>query len=325
MYNGHLFLANYLTMFIPASSYHTTELDPSVYAATEAYITTDVPLPDAYGTQDIFYAEMMADDIVNIMLNGDRPLHMNRRRMGFKTADYVFTGETFVSWLVTEFIDIPDRQTAITSGNTLVLNDVITPFGGPKRLLDNYTFYQLAERYQPKSGKTIRQQTGNSAFMTGSLALTRAPASSLAITAPPAATASTSDPSEGVQVDSEGRTVIPMSHSIIINVDPQTKSDRNETAFLHFDIAHNPSNGFHFQLDWLCTSRLVDDILALWQRGIDKYGLKLVEENIRQIKDIGLDNPFEMAEHIPLVVAPPIVNNIEDVRLFGFKYSLLAI
>ena len=67
-----------------------------------------------------------------------------------------------------------------------------------------------------------------------------------------------------------------MSHAIIINLDPQRKSDRSETAFLHFDVAHNTANGFHFQLNWLGTSRLVEDMLSHWQRNAEKYGLKLV-------------------------------------------------
>ena len=73
-----------------------------------------------------------------------------------------------------------------------------------------------------------------------------------------------------------GKIVVPMSQSIIINLDPQHKSDRAETAFLHFDISHNTSNGFHFQLNWLGTSRLVEDILMFWQRSAEKYGLKLM-------------------------------------------------
>ena len=67
-----------------------------------------------------------------------------------------------------------------------------------------------------------------------------------------------------------------MSHSIVINLDPQGKSDRSETAVLHFDIAHNPANGFHFQLEWMCTSSLVDDILTAWRRSVGRFGYRLM-------------------------------------------------
>lgn len=79
-----------------------------------------------------------------------------------------------------------------------------------------------------------------------------------------------------VRYTSDGKILIPMSYSILINLDPHRKSDRRETAFLHFDAAHNTTNGFHFQLNWLGTSRLVEDLLATWQRNLQKYGLKLV-------------------------------------------------
>lgn len=96
-----------------------------------------------------------------------------------------------------------------------------------------------------------------------------------------------------VRYTKDGRIIIPMSHSILINLDPHRKSDRRETAFLHFDAAHNTTNGFHFQLDWLGTSRLVEDLLSSWARNMQKYGLKLVEENIRQVQDIAFDNPLQ--------------------------------
>jgi hypothetical protein len=82
--------------------------------------------------------------------------------------------------------------------------------------------------------------------------------------------------SPAIRYTPDGRLMIPMSHSILINLDPHKKSDRRETAFLHFDAAHNTTNGFHFQLDWLGTSRLVEDLLTSWQRNMQKYGLKLV-------------------------------------------------
>ena len=84
----------------------------------------------------------------------------------------------------------------------------------------------------------------------------------------------TPGPSQPVRYTSDNRVIVPMSHAIIINLDPHRKSDRSETAFLHFDVAHNPANGFHFQLNWLGTSRLVEDMLSHWQRNAEKYGLK---------------------------------------------------
>lgn len=74
---------------------------------------------------------------------------------------------------------------------------------------------------------------------------------------------------------------------------------------LHLDAAHNPSNGFHFQLNWLGTSKLVDDTLNHWQRLAEKHGLKLVEENVTQVKDVAKGNPLQAAEQIKFAVLPP--------------------
>lgn len=76
--------------------------------------------------------------------------------------------------------------------------------------------------------------------------------------------------------EADNRAVIPMTGSAIINLDPHRKSDRAETAYLHFDLTHNPENGYHFQLNWLGTSRLVEDLLGAWQRQVEKNGLRLV-------------------------------------------------
>ena len=74
----------------------------------------------------------------------------------------------------------------------------------------------------------------------------------------------------------DGKIVVPMSQCILINLDGQRRSDRAETAFLHFDVAYNTANGFHLQLNWLGTSKLVEDMLTHLQRNAEKYGLKLV-------------------------------------------------
>jgi hypothetical protein len=140
----------------------------------------------------------------------------------------------------------------------------------------SYTFYQVAPEYksggkapQPTSGfKWLAEDSevpGTPSVNTQSLSFVDSSLEGSAQSGRPA-----------VRYTEDGRIIIPMSHSILINLDPHRKSDRRETAFLHFDAAHNTTNGFHFQLDWLGTSRLVEDLLTSWQRNMQKYGLKLV-------------------------------------------------
>ncbi len=104
-----------------------------------------------------------------------------------------------------------------------------------------------------------------------------------------------------------------MSRSMIIDVDPSRKSDRAEVAILHHDIAHNPANGFNFQIHWMATTaRFVEDLVQNWMRAVERYGLRLVEAPIGQIKDVSLHNPFQAPSEIPLALPPPPISTYAD-------------
>lgn len=70
------------------------------------------------------------------MLESARPVKLQARRSGFRKIEDSFTGQDFVTWLVDEFVDVPDRATALLVGNELVQEGVIVPVVPPKRLLD---------------------------------------------------------------------------------------------------------------------------------------------------------------------------------------------
>lgn len=100
-----------------------------------------------------------------------------------------------------------------------------------------------------------------------------------------------------------------MSRSMIIDVDPGRKSDRAEVAMLHHDIAHNPANGFNFQIHWMATTaRFIEDLVQNWMRAVERYGLRLIEAPIGQIKDVSLHNPFQAPSQIQLATSPPPVH-----------------
>lgn len=80
---------------------------------------------------------------------------------------------------------------------------------------------------------------------------------------------------------------------------------------LHYDIIHNPGNVFHFELNWIgTTARCIEDILRLWNRTIERYGLKLVEAYVTQISDIRERNPFQSCFPLRLALPPPIVPDL---------------
>lgn len=91
---------------------------------------------------------------------------------------------------------------------------------------------------------------------------------------------------------------------------------------LHHDIIHNPGTAFHFELQWIgTTARCIEDQLRLWNRTIERYGLKLVEAYVTQISDIRDRNPFQSCFPMPLALPPPIVHDL-DKRIPEGKQSI---
>jgi len=90
------------------------------------------------------------------------------------------------------------------------------------------------------------------------------------------------------------------------------KSDRAETVILHHDLIHNPTTIFHFELHWIGTAaRCIEDMLRVWTRTIERYGLTLVEAYVSQIGDIADRSPFQSCFPVQLAAAPPVVPDIE--------------
>ena len=92
----------------------------------------------------------------------------------------------------------------------------------------------------------------------------------------------------------------------------EQKSDQAETVILHHDLIHNPATIFHFELHWIGTAaRCIEDMLRVWTRTIERYGLTLVEAYVSPISDIADRNPFQSCFPVGLAVQPPIVVDIE--------------
>ena len=97
-----------------------------------------------------------------------------------------------------------------------------------------------------------------------------------------------------------------LSKKLIIDLDPQTKSDRQETAILYYDTIYCHNASYHFQLHWLlCTSNLIKDMVVAWRRVAERCGLKLVEAPVEQAIPFSNDDPFLSVIPIHLAVQPP--------------------
>ncbi|KAL7422858.1 vacuolar membrane-associated protein iml1 [Cryptotrichosporon argae] len=117
---------------------------------------------------------------------------------------------------------------------------------------------------------------------------------------------------------------VTMSQSIVIDLDPASKSDRAEVAVLHADIIHNARNAFHFELNWLgVTAGLLEELRGKCSTVAERYGLRFVEAPVEQIKDISLKCAYRTPIHIKLARAPPPVADTHD-GPHPYEYAILC-
>ncbi|KAI0273508.1 hypothetical protein BC834DRAFT_854125 [Gloeopeniophorella convolvens] len=212
-----------------------------------------------------------------------------------------FLGFEFVSWLVREFRDVSTRDQATEWGNRLQEQGLFEHCKGRHGFFDGHYFYQLKGEFAVVStprGGWFRSK-----------GLTASQTQAAADDAPRSGYYPSSVPK--VQVKKPKKRII-LSQSMVIDMDPNKKSDQAEAVILQHDLVHNPATIFHFELHWIGTAaRCIEDMLRLWTRTIERYGLTLVEAYVTQISDIAQRNPFQSCFPVHLAVPPPFVPDME--------------
>ena len=151
------------------------------------------------------------------------------------------TGADLVTWMCSTYADVRTRDEAVVLGAHLLAEGYIEHVLHRHGFLDGHYFYRLHER-------TRDGDEANKDIMCG-------------MRDKPAA---------------RGQTV-QMSRTMVIDLDPGNRSEHAELAVLHHDLAHNPDNGFNFQIHWLgATARLIEDLVQGWARIMERYGLCLL-------------------------------------------------
>ena len=253
-----------------------TTLNTSTYVMNELNVwqsPADVPVESV--KSDL--VEKLSKDsklaaITNALQQG---ITIKDRRWHLKYYENAFVGSECVDWLVRSFSDIKTREEAVDFGRTLLSKGIFEHVNSKHNFLDGHYFYRVS---------------------------TKDPSSQAQISSP----LRWFKKSQQQQITNQSSNAkkVELSRKILIDLDPQKKSYRIETAVLHFDAVHNPNNCFHFHLHWLmCTSRLLDDMLQSWSRFAEKCGLKLVEAPVES-----QDNPFQAPIEIYPCVLPPKVN-----------------
>ncbi|TFK36407.1 hypothetical protein BDQ12DRAFT_736999 [Crucibulum laeve] len=224
-----------------------------------------------------------------------------------------FIGFDFVSWLAREFRDVSSRTQGTEWGVKFLEQGLFEHVRGKHGFLDGHYFYRLKGEYSvpmtPKGwfrrygpGDDVNHRSG---YYPSSVPRTKAPAR-------------------------RNKKRLILSQTMVIDIDPNKRSDQAESVVLHHDIIHNPATVFHFELQWIgTTARCIEDQLRQWSRTIERYGLKLVEAYVTQISDIRDRNAFQSCFPLRLAVPPPIVPELEKRVPEGthtskyFEYALL--
>ncbi|CAO1613053.1 unnamed protein product [Parajaminaea phylloscopi] len=302
---------NSLLRFIPTSLDPSTSMfDEEFVRQMEAAIVEDEQVEEA--AQQRRAASRSKRQIKDASLDSVA-IAMAHDRHGVKIEDRywnrriyasVFTGTDLTTWLLEDHVDIRDREEAAEWGKTLMQQGLFEHATGHHGFLDGHYFYRLKGDYAKKAASVVSRRSarddgsGNGSGRSFSGRDARRSASS------------GSGSGKKLTMTSKATAAQPrrmkMSRSLVIDVDPGRKSDRAETAFLHYDISHNPANGFNAQMHWLgTTSRFIEDTVQNWTRAMERYGLRLIEAPIGQICDVGKHNPFQAAVPIHLSLEPP--------------------
>ncbi|TCD67635.1 vacuolar membrane-associated protein iml1 [Steccherinum ochraceum] len=289
---------------IPPVRFLTTDLGPIPSVLDESLVSQldDIhaagPLKKKMKSErDV--ADMSIPAIAKAMREEDGVPIKEHRWHGIKYPN-TFVGADLVSWLVREFRDVSTREQATEWGSKLQEQGLFDHCRGAHGFLDGYYFYALRGEYivpmTPRGG-WFGVRTGR--LVSGDETSNRA-----AITSSPVARASLSG--------RKAKKRLIMSQSMVIDIDPNKRSDQSEWVILHHDIIHNPATCFHFEFQWIgTTARCIDDLLRQWSRTIERYGLKLVESYVSQISDIRDRNPFQSCFPIPLALPPPAVADMD--------------
>ncbi|CAD6888971.1 unnamed protein product [Tilletia laevis] len=222
-------------------------------------------------------ADLSLEEIVKDMWKEDGLKIHDRLWHRYWYSD-AFTGAEFVTWLCRKFDDVRSREDAVEWGTKLQELGLFEHAGSARGFIDGHSFYSVGAQWaimQPRGwyNKVRPHRESNAAE---------------------------NNPS------TPKRRRVQMSHTLYVDLAAGRKSDRYETAILHHDIAHNPANGFNFQVHWLgTTARFVEDTVRNWTATVERYGLRLIEAPVGQIKDIAKHNPFQAPMPIKLAVSPP--------------------
>jgi hypothetical protein len=179
--------------------------------------------------------------VISQQMQGINGVSIQNRSWHLHRYEHVFVGEECVDWLVNRFPDIESREKAVEFGNLLLQGKVFEHVSSKHQFLDGFYFYSMCKN----DHKQIKEVQSNEL---------------------------------GQIIKASSNRV---TKQIVLDMDMEKKSTRNEYAVLHYDTIHNPNSCYHFQIHWImCTARLIEDTLNVWTRMVIYPKLNIRRKNM---------------------------------------------
>ncbi|CAN8102739.1 unnamed protein product [Discula destructiva] len=247
-------------------------------------------------------------------------VRLQNRRWHLRLHYNCFIGSDMTSWLLDNFEDLESREEAEALGNSLMV-DKTREIGGDQDLFvhvekrhqfrDGQYFYQISPDYtKPHTPGWFNSARRNLVSVPATPMAELAPRESPRIPLSRPGSMSGDDISgattPAAPVVSGRRPRVALSKVMKYDVDPRKRSYRPERIDLHYDRLHNPDNCYHIRIEWLNTTpKLIEDAVESWTRDLTRFGLRLVEVPIGEVRSINEVNPFRKPYLIKLALQPP--------------------
>lgn len=252
-------------------------------------------------------------------------VRLQNRRWHLRLHYNCFIGSDMTSWLLDNFEDLESREEAETLGNELMVDkDKVRDEDEPG------LFVHVEKRHQFRDGQYFYQISSDYAkphppswFNSARRNLVSIPPTPLSENAPrdlprppplsrpgsmheeDSSTSNSTTPTVPTVVPGR-RPRVALSKVMKYDVDPRKRSYRPERIDLHYDRLHNPDNCYHIRVEWMNTTpKLVEDAVEGWARDLARFGLRLVEVPIAEVRSINDINPFRRPYLIKLALPPP--------------------
>lgn len=250
-------------------------------------------------------------------------VRLQNRRWHLRLHYNCFIGSDMTSWLLDNFEDLESREEAEALGNSLMADNardgdepgLFVHVEKRHQFRDGQYFYQISSDYAKPHPPTWFNSARRNLVSVPPTPLTenlprdspRPPNISRPSSMHDDDSSASSATTPTVPAVAAGRRPrVALSKVMKYDVDPRKRSYRPERIDLHYDRLHNPDNCYHIRVEWMnTTAKLIEDAVESWARDMARFGLRLVEVPIGEVRTISDVNPFRRPYLLKLAVPPP--------------------